>query len=242
MILRIYRKINNKLKRLFFDCYYYFYNLTDRDLSCKINRILSFNEKSINMSENEQEEQALPGMSKYFKNGWYKYMLGRYLFSLKYIKNKSVLDTACGFGWGSYLISNYAKKIAAVDINSKALAFAKKTWKEQNLIFKQLSILELEKLKETFDVVLGYEIIEHLNISDGEKYILQISKVLKNNGVLIMSSYFPESKKDAKKIEKRNIFHLHIYTKSEVRYFLNKHDFNNVKYYGDLIIIASKDN
>jgi 2-polyprenyl-3-methyl-5-hydroxy-6-metoxy-1,4-benzoquinol methylase len=234
----------NKLKNIFvkryFYCHYYCCKLFDKNLNFKIKKILELNEININLSIDEKEEQTLPGMTKYIKSGWYKYMFGRYLFSLKYIKNKNVLDTACGLGWGSYLISDYPESLISVDIDNKSLNFAKKQWKSNKIDFRKLSILKLSKLKKNFDTVLGYEAIEHLKFSNGEIYINEVSKILKSKGTFILSSYFPSLEKYAKFSEKKNKFHLHIYTKKEMRFILKKNNFHNIKFYGDLIIKAEK--
>jgi len=240
MIKNINEKIKNIIVKRYFYAYYYYYKIFDKKINYKIEDILRLNEKDIHLSSTDQEEQALPGMSKYFKNGWYKYMFGRYLFSLKYVKNKSVLDTGCGLGWGGYLISGYPKILISVEIDNKSLDFAKKHWKSNKIDFRKLSILKLSKLKKIFDTVLSYEVIEHLKFSDGEIYINEVSKILKSKGTFILSSYFPSLEKYAKFSEKKNKFHLHIYTKKEMRFILEKNNFCNIKFYGDLIIRAEK--
>lgn len=234
------KKIVNNIFLKYFILHYYFYRFFNKNISLKIDEVLKFNENDINLEFNNQEEQALPGMSKYKKSGWYKYMFGRYLYSLKYIKNKSVLDTACGFGWGSYVISDYPKRIISVDINDKSLEFAKSNWVTNNLCFKKINILELDKLNEKFDVVLSYEVIEHLKLSDGMEYIKSISKVINSGGIVIFSSYFPDTEIDARESEKKNIFHLHIYTKNEIKNILESNGFYRIKFYGNLIIKAEK--
>ncbi|HII00168.1 TPA: class I SAM-dependent methyltransferase [Methanosarcinaceae archaeon] len=214
--------------------------LVNKKIRSKIRDVLKFNETDINLSSYEQEEQALPGMHKYLQSGWYKYMIGRYLFSLKFVRNKLVLDTACGLGWGSYLISDYPKYLMSVDIDDKSLDFAKKQWKSNEIEFKKMSILELSKLNTNFDVVLSYEVIEHLEYYDGLTYVNEVSKVLNSKGIFILSPYFPDNEKDARMAEKKNKFHPHIYTKNEMNSILQKNDFSRIKYYGDLIIRAEK--
>lgn len=240
MINDIYKKVKNIVSQRWFHAYYYFHIIFNKNIRCKIEKILELNENDINLSANKQEEQALPGMHKYLQSGWYKYMLGRYLFSLKFIKDKSVLDTACGLGWGSYLISDYPRDLTSIDIDDKSLNFAIKHWESNKIKFKKRSILELSKLNKTFDVVLSYEVIEHLNYYDGEIYIKEVSKVLNSKGIFILSSYFPDAEKDARISEKRNKFHPHIYTKNEMKFILEKNKFYNIKFYGNLIIEAEK--
>ncbi len=50
----------------------------------------------------------------------------RYIKSLSYVKNKDVLDCACGIGWGSYLIANVgANHVTSVDLSEEAISAAK---------------------------------------------------------------------------------------------------------------------
>jgi len=237
MIFKIYNKLKNDFYKFYFRIYYY---KEYKRLKNKIDFILQYNEKNLNLSQYDQEEQALPGFTKYKKNNWYRYMFGRYIFSLKYIQTKNVIDTACGAGWGSYLISDFPSSIDSIDINDNALNFAKKTWDSNKLNFMSHSILEIDKLNKEYDVVLSYEVIEHLKYDDGVIYLQQISKSLSQNGYLIMSSYFPLLKKDALKEMKKNKYHLYIYTKKEIIKLLKDNGFRNVKFYGDLIIRAQK--
>lgn len=238
MVYELYKKVIDLLMIRYFCAYYYFYNFFNEKLRNKMDTILQLDENDINLLFNEQEEQALPGMHKYQQNGWYKYMFGRYLFSLKFIKDKHVLDTACGFGWGSYLIADYPKHLISIDIDEKSLNFAKTNWKFNQIDFRKMSVLELSKLETKIDVVLSYEVIEHLKYTDGEIYIEEVSKILNSKGVFILSSYFPDYEEDARIAEEKNEYHPHIYTKKEMELLLLNNNFCDVKYYGDLIIKA----
>src|SRR5690348_8900159 len=51
--------------------------------------------------------------------------LERYLFALKFLKDKVVIDLGCGAGMGTYLYSLVAKKVYAVDYNAQALEEAR---------------------------------------------------------------------------------------------------------------------
>ena len=101
-------------------------------------------------------------------------------------------------------------------------------------------MLDLAKLNEKFDVILGYEIIEHLALKDGNKYIDQAGKTLSQNGKLLLSSYFPHIKTEQKKVEQKNRFHLHIYTKHEMTSLLAQNGFSRIRFLGDFFIIAEK--
>lgn len=167
-------------------------------------------------------------------------MLSRYLYSIKNIENKVVLDSACGLGWGSYLISDYPKEIISIDINKKALDLARTFWKDENLNFYDHSVFDLDSFHRKFDVILGMELIEHLSFELGEKYLEQCMNNLNENGIIILSSYFPETRKQAEISETENEFHLHIFTKQEIKNLCKKIGFSNVHFLGKIMVVIKK--
>jgi 2-polyprenyl-3-methyl-5-hydroxy-6-metoxy-1,4-benzoquinol methylase len=112
--------------------------------------------------------------------------LHRYAIAQNFVSKKNILDIACGEGYGTYLLSNYAEKITGIDIDSNTINKAKKKYTNQKIKFKTGSILEIPENKETFDVVICLETLEH--IDDHEAVIAELKRVLKKGGVLIIST------------------------------------------------------
>ena len=235
------RNISRILNRIQYYCFLmrYHLNMVNTKTREKVRFVMGFGEKNSDAFSSD-EEQALPGYKKYKKSGWYKYMLSRYLYSIEYSKNKKVLDCGCGYGWGTFLLDNFASNITAIDINTNALDFARHTWPVINSNFQEHSILDLPNLGETFDVILSFEVIEHLSKNDGEKYLENMSKVLREKGRLIMSSTFPDMVEGAIRLKEENVYHLHIYTKTEITDLLRRNNFNIKKMWGNFLIVAQK--
>jgi 2-polyprenyl-3-methyl-5-hydroxy-6-metoxy-1,4-benzoquinol methylase len=202
--------------------------------------VIQYSEKDVRYEYGEQEEQALPGFQKYRLNGWYQYMLGRYLYVLKYVKNKRVLDAGCGFGWGTYLLSGSSSELIGVDIDEGAICFAKETWRDTNAKFLTHSVLRLEELKKEFDVVVSFEVLEHFSLTEGKQYLWSMGKCLSDNGILVMSSFFPEKDEAAQKAQVANPYHLHIYTKKEMEEFMQMAGMKVMKWFGEFMLIAKK--
>ena len=60
----------------------------------------------------------------------------RYFKLLSYVKNKDILDCACGIGWGSYLIANVgANHVTSVDLSEEAISAAKNYFNHPNINF-----------------------------------------------------------------------------------------------------------
>lgn len=204
--------VNNSLS--FFNS---FFNKYKGPLSEKIEKILQYNESNINFRYKGELDCALPGFEKYLKSGYYQYRLGRYLYALRYIKNKCVLDAGCGFGWGPYLISDYPQEIIAIDKNKELVQFAQETWPTSRINFKKHSVLELNSLCRKFDVILGFELIEHLTFGGAKRFLQQVYTALQKRGLFFLSSSFPDSTEKAKILEAKHTYHLKIFTKRELR-------------------------
>lgn len=219
---------------------YSFFEKYKNELNEKINYIFKYNEFDVDLFHENEWEYALPGFEEYLKTGYYKFMLARYMYSIKYIKNKKVLDAGCGLGYGSYLICDYSREIISIDINENALNFAKEKWKSTKLNFKRHSILDLDTLNKKFDVILGFELIEHLTLNDAKKFLEQTFNNLNKGGVLILSSSFPDSEGESKSEERKNKYHKKIYTKNEIKKLMMGFCFKKVNFIGNYIAEVKK--
>lgn len=254
--MMFYKKLYKKFEKVFHrDPHKYIYRGDARpyivsffekykdELNEKISHILKYNENDLEFAYEEGGENleiGLPGHTKSQSTGYYEYMLGRYIYSISYIKNKCVLDAGCGMGWGSYLISDYPREIVSIDINKKAIEFAEEKWNDRKLDFRQHSILELNSLNKKFDVVLSFEVIEHLSLNDGKCFFKQAFDNLSEKGTLILSSSFPDLEETAKMAEITNKFHLKIYTKKELEKFAKEAGFRRVMFIGDSITVIKR--
>ncbi|CAN5190894.1 hypothetical protein BH09PAT2_BH09PAT2_01470 [soil metagenome] len=110
----------------------------------------------------------------------------RYIFAAKYSKNKNILDIASGVGYGSkMLLDSGAKSVVGVDIDSKLVEYASKTYNTENIIFKKGDITSY-KSDIKFDMITCFETIEH--IPDDLAAIKNLYSLLKSGGHLFISS------------------------------------------------------
>ena len=114
--------------------------------------------------------------------------LDRYRFACKYTEDKVCVDCASGLEYGAYLLSRQgmAKKIFGVEIDPKAVRYAKDTYKADNIEYKVGSILSLPLDANSVDVFISFETIEH--IKEEEKQLSEIKRVLKDGGLYICST------------------------------------------------------
>lgn len=99
--------------------------------------------------------------------------------------NDSILDLGCGEGFFISLLPN-VKKITGIDISKLALKRAKEiTSSKNNVELKWGDAHKLNIEDKYFDKVFSSEMLEH--IPHPRKAIKEIHRVLKNNGIAVIS-------------------------------------------------------
>lgn len=97
----------------------------------------------------------------------------------------AVLDVGCGTGYGTFFLSLLAKSVHGIDKSQEALEYASKNYGRDNITFLKHDIESDEGLKLKFDLIISFEVIEHL---DPDKFFEFIRKSMKPTGVLIFST------------------------------------------------------
>lgn len=147
----------------------------------------------------------------------------RYSIAKNIVEGKVVLDIASGSGYGTKELATTAKKVYGVDINSQAIKYAKKNYQNKNIEFIEGSATKIPIPDNTLDVVISFETIEH--IEDYKKFMVEIKRVLKKDGILILSTpndvEFPED----------NHFHVHEFQYNELQKLVKKYFINVENYY-----------
>jgi len=104
-------------------------------------------------------------------------------------RNKRILDIGCGYGWFEKKIGKKSKEIVGIDLNKKDLEIAKSECKEKNCYFERGSALNLKKFKKDyFDIVVMFDVIEHIPKNTEKNALREIKKVLKKRGTLIITT------------------------------------------------------
>jgi len=117
---------------------------------------------------------------------WKKTLVNEIMF--KYLtKNSSFLEIGPGGGRWTEILQPLAKKLILCDISKKCIEICKDRFKSKNnieyyLINKRLDFIE----KESIDFVWSYDVFVHVNPSDVEKSIENISQILKPGGYAII--------------------------------------------------------
>ena len=155
----------------------------------------------------------------------------RYLFASQYTKGVTVLDCACGTGEGSFLFSQEATSVRAVDISQAALDEATQRFQKSNLSFEIGSALTLPVPDAFSDVYISLETIEH--IGDDQAYLKEAARIVKDQGIFICSTPNRHITNPGKSLSEKpaNPFHIREYSPQELTHLLKQH-FSKVELYG----------
>jgi len=113
--------------------------------------------------------------------------MARYFFAGQFVAGKKVLDIASGSGYGSrHLLDRGAAKVVGVDNSREAIEYSREKYRMPGIEFIIADAAKLPLKDDIFDIVVSFETIEHL---DGqEKFLSEIKRVLKPNGLLVIST------------------------------------------------------
>ena len=130
------------------------------------------------------------------KTGNFKILHDIQPIRIKYIQNvlnksklnkTKILDVGCGGGLISEGLYNLGANVTGIDFIKTNIRVAKIHAQKNNLkINYHVKDFEKEKIESKFDVIIIFEVLEHLN--DWELFLKKIRINLKKNGVLIIST------------------------------------------------------
>jgi len=131
----------------------------------------------------------------------------RYETAAHYVREKRVLDIACGAGYGSQMLGLAgAKAVVGVDLSAQTVEYAKKHYQTPGVEFI-CADAEQFKWPEQFDVVVSFETIEHLH--HPAKFLERIRSLLVPGGNFILSVPLGETRHVDR-------YHLHAFSQEEV--------------------------
>lgn len=112
----------------------------------------------------------------------------RYQLAKQLVKDKVVLDSACGDGYGSSLLAESAFKVVGLDIDEAVVEKANQKYGNSKLSYIAGSVENLPFDDAIFDIIVSYETIEHVNEKIQNSFLKEIKRVLKPDGILIIST------------------------------------------------------
>ena len=137
--------------------------------------------------------------------------MARYAFAEHLAAGKRVLDAGCGLGYGSARLARIASGIYALDRASEAVLHGRAAYPDVQ--FVQGDCRELPFADNSIDLVIAFEVIEHLQ--HWPDLIRDAARVLARTGVFLAStpnhSYYGTAR------DEPNPFHVHEFEYDEFR-------------------------
>ncbi len=128
-------------------------------------------------------ERVIPGQ---VNDDLWSEHVARYAFARRYAHGKRVLDAGCGTGYGSAELAQSAAEVTGVDIAAGAIEYASANYPIAGLRFLESSCTTVPFPAESFDLVIAFEVIEHL--TDYRAFLDECARVLTREGLFIVSS------------------------------------------------------
>lgn len=166
-------------------------------------------------------ERVIPEAGRYL----FRRHLLAYQFAARFCRNKNVLDAGCGEGYGAALLAEAASAVVGADISEAAVRHAGEKYVRENLGYRVMDVTRLAFPDDSFDVVVSFQVIEHLNNADG--FLEDIKRVLKKDGRAIIST----TTKAPASGQTLGKYHVREYRHDEFMDLLDAH-FEKVEYYG----------
>ena len=115
---------------------------------------------------------------------WWGEHRSRYHYAARYVRGKTVLDIACGSGFGSKIMEDAgAGYVVGADLSSPAVV------ETRGVIDGGVCISDgtcLGLADNAFDVIVSFETLEH--VEKDEAFVAELRRILAPGGILILST------------------------------------------------------
>ena len=165
---------------------------------------------------------------------WYEH-LHRYVFARQLVAGKSVLDAACGEGYGSALLASTAASVVGLDLSTQTIDHARKRYAGlSGLSFETGDCTRLPFEDRQFGSIVSFETLEHLR--EQQAMLAEFRRVLKEEGFLIISS--PDKKTYSDDLSYENPHHVRELYFDEFKALLEE-QFPATRFLGQKLIFQS---
>jgi SAM-dependent methyltransferase len=158
----------------------------------------------------------------------------RYAFAREYIRGKTVLDAACGEGYGSAILAGAAAAVTGVDLSAEIIQHAKTHYSTDNLEFRAADCTSLPFDDASFDCIVSFETLEHLEKQD--ELLAEFRRLLRPDGLLLIST--PDRAVYTDALGNRNEFHVRELYRREFETLLGRY-FPACRLFGQKLLFQS---
>jgi ubiquinone/menaquinone biosynthesis C-methylase UbiE len=101
---------------------------------------------------------------------------------------KMVVDLGCGDNLSFLIKKDFPLSIIGIDLFRPSLMKVKQSHKSHNVYVVQARVEYIPIKSNCVDIVISSEVIEHLCEDDVNRYLLEICRILKNDGIAIFTT------------------------------------------------------
>ena len=110
------------------------------------------------------------------------------LFAREFIGGRKVLEVGCGMGYGTDCLAESASHVAAIDICGEHISHCQDKYGRDRITFLRANGIKLPFKDQTFDVVVSFQVMEHIEPRNVLDYLLEVRRVLRRGGVVLVST------------------------------------------------------
>jgi SAM-dependent methyltransferase len=140
--------------------------------------------------------------------------LAAYRHAASLAEGRRVLDAGCGEGFGTQTLADVASSVLGVDYSPVAISECRRLWQKPNLRFEQVDLVQPGGFSETFDLVLNFQVIEH--IDDPLPFLRGLGERVGPGGSLLLTT------PNRLRTVSENPYHVREYTAPELRDLLSR--------------------
>ncbi|MDP7417891.1 MAG: class I SAM-dependent methyltransferase, partial [Desulfobacterales bacterium] len=129
-----------------------------------------------------------PEYSYYVRENMVQFLirLARYKFVAKHLSvNDDVLEVGCASGLGTIFLSQLCHSVTAIDRNSQSIEEARNLSKRENVFFQIQDFADFSS-DRGFDVLVSLDVLEHMSVEEGRKFIARAADTIKADGMLVI--------------------------------------------------------
>jgi 2-polyprenyl-3-methyl-5-hydroxy-6-metoxy-1,4-benzoquinol methylase len=113
--------------------------------------------------------------------------VSRYRFVSTLVAGRTVLDAGCGVGYGSdEFTTGLPAYYVGVDRFVDAIRLAQRRYAVPGRLFLAADVMALPCASQRFDIVLSFEVLEHVHEVD--RYLVELRRVLRPGGTCVVST------------------------------------------------------
>jgi SAM-dependent methyltransferase len=137
-------------------------------------------------------------------------------------KDKNVLELGCNKGFGTVIYAEHASSVKAVDTSSGAIEKARKLNARENIEYICLDSWTLPFADNAFDLVVLFQVIEHIALDKLDIFLREIKRVTRMDGQV----FFTTPNRDIRLLPfqmPRNKFHTREYSAQDLGKLLSRY-------------------